>query len=229
MDNRILIIGLDGATLDLIAPWAEAGHLPNISSMMQKGVYGKLRSVQPVISAAAWTTFMTGCNPGKHGIYDFVYRETNGYRLRPVTSRNIQQPTLWHLLSEQDRQVGIMNVPMTFPPEKVNGFLVSGLGTPNFKEFTYPEELGDELLAEGYRVNRKMYYPGDDRDGFLQDTQELIDGITTSAIKLLTTREWDLFTVVYRETDDVPHGFWRDMDPEHPQHDPNSPYKDAIL
>ncbi len=229
MTNRILIIGLDGATLDLIVPWAEAGHLPNIASMMKRGVHGKLCSVQPVISAAAWTTFMTGCNPGKHGVYDFVYREKDGYRLRPVTSLNITQPTLWSLLSKQNRCVGIMNVPMTYPPEEVNGFLVSGLGTPNFKSFTFPEELGDELLADGYRVNRKMYYPGNDRDGFLRDTQELIDGITNSAIKLIKNSEWDLFTVVYRDTDDVPHGFWRDMDPTHPQHDPNSPYKDAIL
>jgi len=229
MTNRVLIIGLDGATLDLIAPWAKAGYLPHLDSLMKNGVFGKLRSVQPVISAAAWSTFMTGCNPGKHGIYDFVFREPEGYRLRPATHRNLTQPTLWRLLSEQDRQVGIMNVPMTYPPEEVNGFLVSGLGTPNFKAFTYPEKLGDDLLAEGYRVNRNMYYPGNDRDGFIKDTQELIKGITTSAKKRIKDPEWDLFTVVYRDTDDIPHGFWRDMDPTHPQHNPDSPYKDTIL
>ncbi|MBN1668641.1 MAG: alkaline phosphatase family protein [Anaerolineales bacterium] len=227
--NRILIIGLDGATLDLIKPWAQAGYLPHMADLMQRGAYGVLNSVQPVISAAAWTTFMTGTNPGKHGVFDFVYREPDGYRLRPATSRDILQPSLWRLLSEAGRQVGIMNVPMTYPVEVVNGFLVSGLGTPNFKDFTYPLELGPELLAEGYRVNRHMYYPGDDRDGFLADSAELVTVITQAAVKRITEQEWDLFTVVYRDSDDVPHGFWRDMDPSHPQHQPDSPYQEAIL
>jgi predicted AlkP superfamily phosphohydrolase/phosphomutase len=172
---------------------------------------------------------MTGTNPGKHGIFDFVYRQPGDYRLRPATHRDVTQPSLWRLLSERARKVGVINVPMTYPPEAINGFLVSGLGTPNYKTFTYPQELSQDLLQDGYRVNRRMYYTSADPDGFLADTHELIASTTRAALKLMVEQPWDLFVVVYRDTDDVPHGFWRDMDATHPQHVPKSPYKDAIL
>lgn len=227
--TRVLVIGLDGATLDLIEPWAQAGHLPNLHNLMQRGTYARMKSVTPVISAAAWVTFMTGSNPGKHGIYDFVARETDSYRLRPTSAREIRLPTLWNLLSQQNKRVFVMNVPLTYPPEPVNGILISGLGAPNLKTFTYPEALSKTLWARGYRVNRKIFYAYQNREAFLQDTEDLITHITANAEDFLRQEAWDFAMVVYRETDDVPHGFWHDMDPTHPQHNPNSPYRDVIL
>ena len=226
---RVLIIGLDGATLDLIEPWAQAGHLPGLSALMKAGGYSRLRSIMPVVSAGAWVTFMTGTNPGKHGVFDFVYREAGTYRLRPVTHPQTSVPSLWKLLSDQGKRVGIINVPMTYPPEEVNGFLVSGLGTPNFKEFTYPVELGRRLLQDGYQVNRKMYYAGDREDAFLAETYEIIQGISRAALTLMEESEWDLFTVVFRDTDDIAHAFWRYMDPTHPKFEPGSRFAEAIL
>jgi predicted AlkP superfamily phosphohydrolase/phosphomutase len=207
---------LDGATLDLVEPWQEEGFLPNLSKLMKKGSYGKLRSVQPVISSAAWTTFATGTNPGKHGVFDFVYQD--GYRLRPATRLQVTQPSLWHILSEQGYRVGIVNVPLTYPPEPVNGFLISGLGTPDFKVFTYPPEFSKHLLQEGYRVNRRIYYPGGAESEFLRDTYEMTEGVTSAALTLMEHEPWDFFMVVYRGTDDVAHGFWHCMDPSHPDY-----------
>lgn len=226
--TRILVIGLDGATLDLIKPWAEAGHLPTMKNLMDNGQHAILNSVQPVISAAAWTTFMTGANPGKHGIYDFMIREQETYRLRPVTRRHIATPTLWQVLSQQGYRVGVINVPMTYPPEPVNGFMITGLGTPNFKTFTHPPELSQTLIDKGYRVNRHQYYAGDRPGEFLQDTFEIIESVTQTALGMMASQPWDLFCVVYRDTDDIPHAFWKDMDASHPQHDPDSEFKDAI-
>lgn len=229
--SRVMVIGLDGATLDLIGPWARAGHLPVLADLMEKGGYGRLRSVLPVVSAAAWSTFMTGTNPGKHGVFDFTYREPGSYKLRPVTRGHIQGPSLWKLLSEQGRCVGVMNVPMTYPPERVNGFLVSGLGTPDFKNFTYPPGLSDQLLERGYRVNRRVYYPWNNEEAYLSDTYEITESLTASALRLLSEESWDFSMVVYRGTDNIAHGFWRHMDPSHPDHDPiESPrYQDVIL
>jgi predicted AlkP superfamily phosphohydrolase/phosphomutase len=214
--KRVLVVGLDGATLDLVEPWQEEGFLPNLSKLMKKGSYGKLRSVQPVISSAAWTTFATGTNPGKHGVFDFVYQD--GYRLRPATRLQVTQPSLWHILSEQGYRVGIVNVPLTYPPEPVNGFLISGLGTPDFKVFTYPPEFSKHLLQEGYRVNRRIYYPGGAESEFLRDTYEMTEGVTSAALTLMEHEPWDFFMVVYRGTDDVAHGFWHCMDPSHPDY-----------
>jgi predicted AlkP superfamily phosphohydrolase/phosphomutase len=227
---KILIIGLDGATLDLIEPWVAAGHLPNLAALMQAGQYARLNSVTPVVSAAAWATFMTGLNPGKHGVYDFVYREPSGYALRPVTRRHISGQSLWQSLSRQDRSVCVINVPMTYPPEPVNGVMVSGLGTPNYKTFTYPPELGDQLIQDGYQVNRSVYEHRGNEDAFLTDTYTITDGVTAAALSLLNRQPWDFFMVVYRDTDEMAHGFWHHMDPEHPDHpaDPKNPYRDAL-
>jgi predicted AlkP superfamily phosphohydrolase/phosphomutase len=129
---RILVIGLDGATLDLIEPWARAGQLPVMKGLMDSGSYGRLLSVMPVLSSAAWSSFMTGMNPGNTSIYDFVRREPGSYRLRVIRHEHNQAPSLWKRLSQQGYQVGVVNVPMTYPPEEVNGILVTGLGTPDF-------------------------------------------------------------------------------------------------
>jgi predicted AlkP superfamily phosphohydrolase/phosphomutase len=229
--SRVMVIGLDGATLDLILPWARSGHLPTLSKLMDIGAYSRLRSVWPVVSSAAWTTFMTGVNPGKHGVFDFVYRDPESYRLRPVTRRQIGYPSLWRLLSEQGRRVVVLNVPITYPPESVNGLLVSGLGTPNFKTFTYPPDLGDKLLENGYRVNRQISYPYGNEEAFLADSYEITECMTATTLSLMTDNPWDFLMVVYRDTDDIAHGFWRHMDATHPDHDPerSDVYEDAIL
>jgi predicted AlkP superfamily phosphohydrolase/phosphomutase len=120
---------------------------------------------------------------------------------------------------------------MTYPPESVNGFLVSGLGTPSFKTFTHPPGLGDQLLHDGYRVNRRVYYPDNDEKAFLRDSYEITERLTAATLSLMTERAWDFFMVVYRDTDDIAHGFWRHMDPTHPDHDPihSAEYQDVIL
>lgn len=229
--SRILLIGLDGATLDLVEPWARQAHLPVMARMMENGAYGRLRSVLPVLSSAAWASFMTGMNPGKHGFYDFVRREPDGYRLRLLHRNHLRGATLWQLLNRHGLRTGVVNVPMTYPPEVVDGFLVSGLGTPDYKPFTYPAELGPELLARGYRVNKRVAYKPGDEDRFLAEAYDLAERQTESALWLMEREPWDFFMLVYRDTDEMHHFFWKHMDPSHPAHDPETdpPYRDAIL
>jgi predicted AlkP superfamily phosphohydrolase/phosphomutase len=228
--TRVLIIGIDGATLDLVQPWAEAGHLPNLHRLMREGSYGPLRSVLPVLSSAAWASFMTGTNPGKHGVFDFVRRDPQSYALRAVRGDQIQGETLWHMLSRLGRSVGVMNVPMTYPPEPVNGFLVSGLGTPDDRNFTFPPELAGELRREGHCLNlRTPYRPGRER-AVLDEMSACTERLGRSALRLLERHSPDLFMVLFRETDEAAHFFWRHMDATHPLHDPqrDAPFAMAI-
>jgi len=228
--TRVLIIGLDGATLDLVRPWAEAGHLPNLNRLMREGSYGPLRSVLPVLSSAAWASFMTGTNPGKHGVFDFVRRDPGSYTLRAVRGDHIQGESLWHILSRHGRTVGVMNVPMTYPPEPVNGFLVSGLGTPDDRNFTFPPELADELRREGHCLDlRTPYRPGKER-ATLDEMSACTERLGRTALRLLERDSPDLFIVLFRETDEVAHFFWRHMDPTHPKRDPqrDAPFATAI-
>jgi predicted AlkP superfamily phosphohydrolase/phosphomutase len=229
---RVIVIGLDGATLDLVVPWAKEGKLPVLSRLMDRGSYASLRSVLPVLSSAAWASFMTGANPGKHGVFDFVRRGPGRYSLRPVTRAHIAAPSLWRILSQQGRRVCVINVPMTYPPERVNGYLVSGLGTPDFKPFTYPLDLGPRLLKAGYRVNRSVYdhSPGHE-EAYLQDSYEITARLTDAALSLLSQETWDFFMVMYRGTDEVAHAFWHHMDDSHPAHDAagSAAHRHAIL
>ena len=165
--TKLLVIGLDGATMDLIEPWAREGKLPVLAGLLQHGSYGRMQSVLPVLSSAAWTSFMTGMNPGKHGFYDFVKRAPDSYRLRPVHREQMRGQSLWKILSLVGRKVIVLNVPMTYPPEAVNGAMISGLGTPNYKTFTYPAELTQELLNRGYSVNNQLAFRSGEEQAYI--------------------------------------------------------------
>jgi predicted AlkP superfamily phosphohydrolase/phosphomutase len=148
-DFRVLIVGLDGATFDLMLPWIEEGCLPNLARILRSGSKSPLESTIPPITPCAWSSFMTGKNPGKHGLFDFIEPHgEHGFRFTNASFRDGE--TLWGCLSRHGRRVGVVNVPMTFPPEPVNGFLISGLDTPHeLSPFMYPVEIRSDLKQAG--------------------------------------------------------------------------------
>jgi len=219
--TRTLIIGLDGAPLGLIEQWAAAGDLPHLAGLMARGVYGELRSVMPVLSSAAWVSFMTGMNPGKHGIYDFVQRDLSTYRRRTVRAgSHLTVPTLWGLLSQAGQRVGVVNVPMTYPVEAVNGVLISGLGTPDYRPFCFPAEREETLRQQGYRVNKRTHFAPGNEQAFLDEVYAITDLQAGAALELLGGEAWDFFMHVIRDPDEMGHFFWAAGDPTHPAHTP---------
>jgi predicted AlkP superfamily phosphohydrolase/phosphomutase len=220
-DRRVFAIGLDGATLDLIGPWAAEGKLPHLARIMAEGSYGTLRSTIPPVTGPAWTSFMTGKNPGKHGVGDFLHRVSGQYDRAPVNSTSIRAEPFWVTAGRFGKKVGILNVPVTYPPYEVNGFLVSGLLTPrNTDGFTYPPELAAELQEAigGYRVNLDHFYSEGSGERFLSDLRDLVDRRTRAAKHLRDRYEWDFFMVHYIATDWVQHFLWHCMDPAHPRY-----------
>src|SRR6266849_2073855 len=146
MSDKVLVICLDGATFDLLRPWIEAGRLPTLKRFLAEGVSGDLQSVIPPITAPAWASFMTGKNPGKHGIYHFVNRAPQGGHQAFFSATSRTGRTLWELLGEDGKQVVVLNVPTTYPPQPVNGVLIADFLTPpGKKDFTYPLSLLDEI------------------------------------------------------------------------------------
>jgi len=131
--KKVLVMGLDGASLPLIKSWASEGKLPNFKKILENGANGGLRSVIPPYTPPAWTSFMTGKNPGKHGILAFTRK--NGSL---VNALHRDGKTLWRVLSDHGKQVVVINVPMTFPVERVNGVLISGYMSPLDDLYTYP-------------------------------------------------------------------------------------------
>ena len=145
----VLILGLDGATLDLVEPWSTDGTMPNLRRLMRIGAWGRLASTVPPATLPGWASFMTGVNPGRHAIFDFTRREPGTYRVRFVNSSDRQAPSVWRLLSDAGRRVAILGLPGTYPPEAVNGCMISGFDTPVTtradRSFVYPPTLANEV------------------------------------------------------------------------------------
>ncbi|MGQ9585789.1 MAG: alkaline phosphatase family protein [Anaerolineae bacterium] len=224
--QRVLVVGLDGATFRLIRPWAEAGHLPNLARLLREGAWGDLRSTIQPSSEQAWASFATGVQNGKHGIYGFVQRVPGTYELEYVNGRHQRARTLWRILSDRGRPVIVVNVPTTYPPEPVNGVLIGGLMSPGENSrFTYPDGLYQELkeAVGGYIINVDIERGQMDLAAerlLLRRMEEMTRLRTEAVLHLAATHPWDLLVVVYGAADRVSHKFWKHMDPEHPLYTP---------
>ena len=225
LPGKIIVIGLDGATFDLIKPWAAEGYLPNLQRIIKNGAHGSLQSTVPPMTAPAWTSFATGCNPGKHRLYDWIAREKDSYRFTPVTALDGTEPTLYTLLSGYGRKVVALNVPMTYPPVPVKGVMVSGMPTPSTDvTFTYPENTYQEILDA---VGDYILYPDPGEaysdsgvDSFLERLYRTTE-LQMQAFAYLREREApDFAMMVLNGTDTISHAMWKFMDQDHPLHDP---------
>ncbi len=226
--NRVLIVGLDGASPDLIERWSREGHLPNLRRLMDEGVWGPLESTLPPVTSPAWPSFATGKYPAGHGVFDFVSARNGTFNI--VNATAVDSPTLWDILSAHGRRIGVMNVPVTYPPHPVNGFMITGLLSPTASRITYPPALlrryEDELGR--YRVMPVVQYRPGNEETFLRGLEELIAIRLRFAGRLMSDHPWDLMMVHFLATDLVQHAMWRYMDPTHPRHEPASPFKYSI-
>ncbi len=206
MYNKIFVLGLDGATFDLIIPWIKNGELPTFKKLMDSGSYGYLGSTIHPLTAPAWSSFMTGMNPGKHGVYDFVRRRIGSYKRDLVNASMRSGKTFWKILSERGKRVCVVNVPMTYPPEIVNGFLVSGIDTPDIhSNYTYPESLAEEI-SDRHLI--AVDTSGKNHRKYLEDSLEAVERRFEIMDRLFIKEEFDFFMEVINETDAVQHCFW---------------------
>ncbi|KAA3642134.1 MAG: hypothetical protein DWQ07_24115 [Chloroflexi bacterium] len=217
--TKVLTIGLDGVPLDLLIPWVEAGKLPTIARLMEQGSFGNVNSTTPHTSGPAWTSFMTGKNPGKTGIYDFLRRQKDSYTFLPNNSRSRAAKSLWSLLSEEDKRVIVMNVPLTYPVEPVNGLVISGWMTPYGKtDFTYPPHLLEELEKEigSYHIYPIETFSEKHPENFFSASKKLLSMRTKTALHLMEKEDWDFFMTVFFDTDRMLHQVWHYLDEHHP-------------
>lgn len=209
---KLLVIGLDGATFDIINPMIAEGKLPNISRLMSEGSYGVLQSSIPPLSPTAWSSFMTGTNPAKHGILDFFGRQPDSYLAKFYNASSRQEKAFWTIASEHKCKVGIINVPSTYPPEKVNGFMISGMDTPGrADDYIYPPELKNELKQDvgGYKLEEiDLRGGGDDSDTWAQELYKVMENRFAVAKHLMQKKDWDLFVLVFEATDRAQHRCW---------------------
>jgi len=215
MRQRLSVIGLDGATFRLILPWIEQGRLPTLKRMMAGGAWGQLESTIHPLSPQAWASFMTGKNPGKHGIFEFVEHKPCSYDLCYVNGGCVRGKKAWNLLSEAGKRVCIINVPFTYPPEPVNGCLLAGLDAPGPRsDFCHPPGLLHELTQRfgEYQLRQDPYRATP--ESYLKEIFGQFDYLLNVAKYLKAKEAWDLFVVVFESTDLVQHFYWHYAFPE---------------
>ena len=214
---RLVIIGLDGATWDLIEPLAAEGKMPAISRIREESAHGKLRSVIPPVTAPAWATMLTGRDPGEHGVFAMTMPDADeGGRFRPVTMGDWKAKPLWTLLNECGLTTGFMGVPFTFPPPRVNGWMISGImGTPRYNERMFnPSTLFPEVTeaAREYPLDP----PSKAKNTMPFATlKRQIEWIRDASVHLLNAHPVDVFMVVENYTDHVGHDFFRSRNCTH--------------
>lgn len=233
--QKLLIIGLDGATWDVLMPMIEKKKLPTLENLVKNGTHGVLESVVPFpVTGGAWLSMATGKTPGKTGIIDFLNRKDASYKLYRVSSFDFKGHSFWDYLSKADKKVGIFNYPMLFPPYKINGFMVSGIGSSPDDDISYPLSLKKELeqIAGKYKISvnyhNKKY---ENLDLFISDLHRFLDKFEKWVYYLVKNKEWDVLFLVFSATDWVQHIMWRHIDDSHPLYDPKvSPkYKDEFI
>ena len=223
---KVVVIGLDAATWTVIRPWMAEGKMPNLAKLMKAGVSGALESILPPITPPAWTSFMTGKNPGKHGIFHFVETEHGGYAMNYANATSRRSQTVWKLLNDAGYSVGTMNIPFTYPPERLNGFQISGMDTPSeTSPFIHPPELREELVEHLGGIQLDIRFLGamsndERRNQVLAEMKQMDEQWTKAALYLLENHPQDVMMFVFMSIDTVQHYFWQHMDKDHFIHDP---------
>jgi predicted AlkP superfamily phosphohydrolase/phosphomutase len=216
---KTLIIGIDGATFDLIQPWAQAGLLPTLSRLMREGASATLDAFPSMNSAAAWTNIVTGYNPGQHAIFDFVNGNREERGNYPVTARDRKRPAFWQTLAASGKRVGVMNVPISYPAENINGFMLSGMDTPDPQRagFSEPHGLLQELRDAGidYILDAPSLKEPSRREPNVvpMSIRHMVQARTRGFLYLLEKYPCDVAMVVYIASDRMMHYYFRDTPP----------------
>lgn len=216
---KTVVIGLDGATFDLISPLMATGRVPVLTRLMREGTRAQLRSTILPNSLPGWASCTTGTSEGMHGIFSPFIRRPRTYAARVINSRDIMTKPVWQLLTAQGGRSLVVNVPTTYPPEPVSGAMVTGMLTPDLRcDFTYPRALRNSILAvlPGY-----VFEPAPNRDRAIRagEIRRAHDMSERLLHWLLDRESWDLLFVVFTALDRVQHEFWADMDVRHPRHE----------
>jgi len=218
-ERKVFVLALDGAPPDLVFRWADEGKLPTLQRIRTTGCSGELMSSIPWDSPSAWASFMTGMNPGKHGVFDFWAQQ--GDDIIITNASTCRSKTLWRYLSERGRTVGIVNVPYTYPAEQVNGFLISGIPcVPDEACFAFPPTLIRDLQSRGWDLTKTVFSSIPTSYKKLFDTLlHLAQARIDAALFLMERYPWDFFMIHFLETDAANHRFYHLMK-DQPSEDP---------
>jgi predicted AlkP superfamily phosphohydrolase/phosphomutase len=211
-NKRLFVLGIDGVPHSLIQRKFGDGSLKNLRSISESGTSRRMNSVFPTISSVAWTTYSTGLNPAEHSIFGFVDRKPNPFSMFIPLSKDRKSESLWRNLSLQGKRVIVINVPLTYPPEEVNGIVASGFLCTALDKLCYPGEYNDYFESKGYVIDVDAWIARDDKRKFMDELFRALEKRFEIAFDLMSREEWDFFQLHVMETDRLLHFFWEDVE-----------------
>jgi predicted AlkP superfamily phosphohydrolase/phosphomutase len=216
---RAVIIGLDGMPYRLIADLAERGVMPNMRALIAEGAFREMDSSIPEVSSVAWSSIITGKNPGEHGIFGFTDLSPGSYRLTFPSFADLKAAPFWE--REGSGRAAIINVPSTYPAtaRAMNGVLISGFVALKLEKAVYPPSLAPELERLDYRLDVDSGLAHRSLELFLEDLQRTLASHIAACRWLWEKEEWETFMIVFTTTDRLAHFLWEAYEDEgHPYH-----------
>jgi predicted AlkP superfamily phosphohydrolase/phosphomutase len=214
--NRVILLGIDGATWDLINKFIEQGKLPAFARLKKEGSWGVLKSTAPCYSPLAWNSIFSGVEPAKHGIVGFVEHLYASLNLRPLSSVDRIYPALWNYTDYYSLESTFINIPFSFPLDIDQGIFISGLGVPSQKhDYTYPLDLKNQINRNypDYRIDfDERLVLKKDSESFKKECFKILDSRLRLAKDLFTKENWQVFSLVIRLTDILQHFCWDDTE-----------------
>ncbi len=221
--RRIAILALDGTPYSLLRRLADDGVMPNVAKMLPTSAFRPMRSVHPTVSNCAWTSFMTGRDPGGHNVYGFVDRRPESWEIFIPTARNRTGEAIWERLSRLGRRVCVINVPGTYPPVPVNGVLVTDFMTPSLEKLSLDPDVVEVLKSLRYRIDVDGWQGRTDADALVRDVHDVLDARLRAAFHFLRQERWDFFMTHVMSLDRLQHFLWAR------QEDGEPTWRDAFL
>ena len=206
-NKRVVLIGLDGTPYTLLRQFIADGTMPNMRRLTEQGSLLQMDTSIPDISSVAWTSFMTGANPGRHGIYGFLDLQPNSYKIYFPSSRHIKSETLWAVANRAGKRAIVINVPSTYPAQPLNGILISGFVAVDINKATYPATLVPKLKEMDYRIDVDARKVQQSHDALMDDVLVTLARRVELLLHLYDKEAWDLFVGVVTETDRLQHFF----------------------
>lgn len=208
--RKVVVIGLDAADWSFLMPWINDGKLPTFKKLLEGGTWSELWSTLPPVTFPAWKCYSTGKNPGKLNVFWWLNVDFKKEKIGVNSSTSFKSKEIWDYLGKEDIRVGIINMPSTYPPKKVNGFMISGF--PSFEDwsYVYPSRLKEELRKKfRYKVNPRHHIHVYKEEA-TQEIDRLIKLRFDVAQEYLDIVDFMHLTIFY--IDDVQHFFWNRKD-----------------
>lgn len=204
-DRKVVVIGLDGVPYTLLVDYMKRGIMPEFAELCKNGKLYKMKSTLPEVSSVAWTSFITGKNPGQHGIFGFMEIDGQSYEYIFPNFNSLKERPFWE---REDIKTIAFNIPQTYPARPMNGVLVSGFVAIDLKKATYPERVFEYLRGIDYRIDVNARLASDNPKAFFEDLFDIFDKRKKAIEYLYDNEEWQLFIGTITETDRLHHFFF---------------------